>query len=61
MPPLLPFDYLLLLVIIYTAVEVVREGRKKRWWRAIVAALFCGIFCFMAIGIFKVLYAWATR
>jgi len=61
MPPLHVFDYLLLLVIVYTAVEVVLEGRKRRWYRAIIAALFCGIFCYMAVNIFKALYIWITK
>ncbi len=61
MPPLHALDYLLLLATVYTAVEVVLEGRKKRWWRAAIALLFCAIFSWMAVPIFKILYAWITK
>ncbi|MGQ0628743.1 MAG: hypothetical protein ACT4PL_11670 [Phycisphaerales bacterium] len=52
MPPLGPYDYILLIVLAITLFELVVELKAKRWVRAIVAALFCGIFVYIGRNIF---------
>ena len=52
MPPLGPFDYIVLLVIVITLVEAIIEFKYKRWWRGAVALLFMGVFIYLGRAIF---------
>ena len=61
MPPLHALDYLVLIVIVYSGVEVILEGRKRRWWRAAVALVFCSLFIWYAMPIFRILYKWINK
>lgn len=51
-----PVDYLILLIMIVTGVELVIELRRKRWWPAAIAALFLALLTWIGWGIF--VYAW---
>lgn len=53
-----PVDFLILLIIIVTAVELAIEVRRKRWWPALVAALFLALLTWIGWGIF--VYLWRT-
>ena len=51
-----PVDWLIVAVVVVTAVQLVIEARKKRWGAVMVSVLFLGLFVWIGWGIWTHLW-----